>query len=332
MLFGSTVRLCGVRLIKSGTHTPGIAAADFCLPAGTALRYERPAEALRPYFLSYAVLESDPAVFTDPGSWMLPGWAQIWIFLAEPPVGVKIGRLQYGPLGSVSLFGVTSQAMPVTASGGVTIVVDVSPLGWARLFARSAALVRDKLVPLDELLPVGWASDLLATIAPSDRDLSVKNLLDAFLLDRLPPAHVDEGLITMISRSLVDESTRELGRVAVEIGVTPQALLRQTKRYFGFPPKLLAVRARFIRAITAMLLQDGSDVALTPPGYHDASHFIRDGLRFLGMTPRRFLAMELPYLRAALRARALVLDAPTPSLDRPAMGGASSSPRRSLLE
>ena len=304
-------------MIRSGTHTPGITAADFHLPAGTALRYERPIEALRPYFPSYAVLESDPAVFTDPGSWMLPGWAQIWIVLAEPPVGVTIGQRRYGPLGSVSLFGVTSKAMPVTAGGGVTVVVDVSPLGWARLFARSAALVRDQLVPLGDLLPAGWATALLAEIAQSDQDVSVKPLLDGFLLERLPPPHADEALIAQISKYLIDEATRDVGRVASDLGVTPQMLLRQTKRYFGFPPKVLVARARFIRAITAMLLRaDQAEGSVVPPGYHDASHFIRDGLRFLGMTPRRFLALELPYLRAALRARALVLDAPTPSLDR----------------
>ena len=96
-------------------------------------------------------------------------------------------------------------------------------------------------------------------------------------------------------------------------------LLRLTKRYFGFPPKVLMRRARFLRALTAMLLSPREEAAAVPRGYHDASHFIRDGHHFLGTTPRRFAANEMPYLRAALRARALVTAAPTPSLDRAAM-------------
>ncbi len=76
------------------------------------------------------------------------------------------------------------------------------------------------------------------------------------------------------------------------------------------------MRNRIVRAIVPMLLGEEGREPFPPRPYHDASHFNRDGARFLGMTPRRFTALHLPYLRAALRARKLVIGVATPSLDR----------------
>lgn len=73
-------------------------------------------------------------------------------------------------------------------------------------------------------------------------------------------------------------------------------------------------RTRFLRALTAMLIaaEHGDTV---PIGYYDASHFLRDADQFLGVTPLRFLAMPMPYLRAVLRAREAVIGAALPVLD-----------------
>ncbi len=48
----------------------------------------------------------------------------------------------------------------------------------------------------------------------------------------------------------------------------------------------------------------GYDGLLIDPSYCDVSHFLRDANRFLGMTPRRFSAMNTPFLRASVQARA----------------------------
>lgn len=302
-------------MIESGTHTLGISAMDFGLPPNTALRYDRPADALSRFFSSYAVLDSDPAVFSSMVSWVLPGWAMIWIGLAEQTIGATIGSRHYNALGSASVLGVTSRAMPFVVSGGTSVAVQVSPLGWARFFAPSAELMRDRLVPLDDLLHNGSGAALHAVIAASDRGPAVKDILDRFFLERLPLAHPDEPLIEQIAQLVKGQSTRDLEASAAGVGVSAQAMLRLTKRHFGFPPKILAMRARFLRAICDLILtgqQPGP--AVIPPGYYDASHFTRDGMRFLGMTPRRFLALDLRYLRANLRAQSLVFAASKTSL------------------
>lgn len=315
-------------MIESGSHTRGISAAAFGLPRGTALRYERPDPALAALFPSYAVLDSDLAEL-DPGrpsEWMLPTWAQIWIVLTAGPIHIRIGNRDYDPLHSAVLYGVTSRAMPTTANGGTTVVIDVSPLGWARLFGAEAEGLRDRITPLGDVLPTAWVAELVEALQASDHALDVKAVLDDFLLRHLPAPNRDEPLIAKVMTLLVDDRIGDLPLAAEAAGINVRTLRRLSKRYFGFPPKLLMMRSRMIRAIVPMLVgDDGEGAVSVPPFYHDVSHFNRDGRRFLGMTPRRFAGLTVLYLRAALRARHMVIGSATPALDG-ARSGAGCAP------
>lgn len=301
-------------MIDSGTNTPGISAEAFGLPPHTALRYERPAPALRDLLSSYAVLDSTPADAAGTSEWMLPTWAQIWIVLTDAPITVRIGNRRYAPLSSAILYGVTSRAMPVTAQGGVTICIDVSPRGWARLIAKPADLLRDRITPLVEVLPEALVEDLVASVHESDRAGDVQGVLDAVFARHLPAPHPDEALIERIAALIAADTTTDLAAAAAAIGIDTRTLRRVSRRYFGFPPKILTMRVRFLKALTAAMLEHGGEARSGIASYYDASHFLRDAHRFLGMTPRRFLALDTPYLNATLRARRLVLGAPLPAL------------------
>ena len=306
----------GKVLIESGSHTPGVHAADFGLAAGSAMRIERAAEPLRPVLSDYAVFDSDCETFAGAQNRLMPGWARIWIGLTADLFDVKVGSRKYPRLGSAMLIGVTSRAVPLTTYGGLSVVIDIGPLAWARLFAVSAETLRDQVTPLDKLLPKSWCNDLVGRVAHTERGRDVKFALDDFFIEHLPAPHPQEATLSRILVLLIDEATHDLANAAAQVGIDNRLLLRLTKRYFGFPPKMLMMRTRFLRAMTAMLVDHGeTDFNAVPTGYHDQSHFIRDGNRFLGITPRRFLALDLPYVRAAMRARMLVIGAATSTLD-----------------
>ena len=303
-------------MICSGSLVPGVDPSAFGLPAGTALRYERPADALNGLVASYAVLDSDPAIWTGPDSWLLPGWAQLWFKLTEGTVTVRTRKRRPLPLGAAMLYGPTLCAMPVTSQGGVTIVVDLTPAGWARWIDAAADTLRDQIVPLERF----WAGDTtdaaIARLHASDRGPEVKAILDDLLLSRLPPPHPDEPIVAKIAALVSDPDLPSARAAADAIGVSPSTLLRLSNRHFGFPPKVLARRTRFLRVMTDRLMrEDAPDHRETPAGYHDVSHFLRDANTFLGITPRQFLALPMPYLRAVLRARTMVIGAPWPMLD-----------------
>ncbi|MEG3143432.1 helix-turn-helix domain-containing protein [Sphingomonas sp. RT2P30] len=303
-------------MIESGSDAPGISAADFGLPPHTALRYERPVAALRRHLTSYAVFDSAPGQWPGTVEWMLPAWAQIWIVMADGPVRVKLGAKDFAPLPATVLYGVTSRAMPVTAQGGVTIGIDVSPLGWARLFRVPAERLRDQVTSLGAVMKPAVAARLASALAASDRAREVKEVLDGFFTRQMAQPHRDEAMIAEIMALIADHDISDLTAAAEARGIDQRSVRRLSKRYFGFPPKTLMMRTRFLRALVPLLEHgNAADHALIPPGYYDRSHFLRDARRYLGMTPRQFIARPSPYRDAAMRARKLVIGAPIAALD-----------------
>lgn len=305
-------------MIESGSLTPGISAQMFGLPPHTALRYEQPAPALRSLITSYVVLDSE-RLPGGQGEWMLPSWAQIWFILTDGPISVTIGNRRYDPMPRAALYGVTSRAMPVWSHGGVTVGLDLTALGWARLIDRPAELYRDRVTPLDEVIAPDIVREIVRRLSGSDQARDVKGILDDVFGRCLAVPHRDEAVIAKVMALITDGEVGDVATVASRLGIEDHELRRVSKRHFGFPPKTLMMRGRFLRRFVPMLLREQRTRGLTvPDDYHDASHFLRDARRFLGMTPRRFLAMDTAYLDAALRARALVMGAATPSLDAPA--------------
>lgn len=155
-------------LIESGSHAPGVCAADFGLAAGAALRVER-ADSLRPVLSDYKVFDSDAALFWGAHNRIMPGWSRIWIALTADLFDVETGSHRYPRLGSAMLIGVTSRAAPVTTYGGLSVSIDIGPLAWARLFKPSAESLRDCVTPLDQLLPKSLCDELVSRVARTDR-------------------------------------------------------------------------------------------------------------------------------------------------------------------
>jgi len=233
--------------------------------------------------------------------------------LTEAPI--TVGVRHPATLGSAMVFGGSSRAMPVNSQGGVSVVIDISPASWTRLFDTPADRARDRLIPLEELSPVAGLADLVPLLHASNRATEVKPLLDAFFLNRLPPPHPAEPDIRHIHAALGDLAG-DATDIAESLAITPRDLLARCNRHFGYGPTVLKRRRRFLRVLTAMMTSDAPpNFSTPPPGYFEAAHFLRDGNLFLGMTPRRFLKLPMPYLRAVLRARTIVLGEPLPMFD-----------------
>jgi len=100
-------------------------------------------------------------------------------------------------------------------------------------------------------------------------------------------------------------------------------LQRLTNRAFGFPPKILLRRARFLRSLHAMRAsRRGEASSVIDPAYTDYSHFVRDSQDFLGMSPQAFLNFDMPLMKNSLALRKEVLGTPAQVLD-PVPGAAT---------
>ena len=88
----------------------------------------------------------------------------------------------------------------------------------------------------------------------------------------------------------------------VEIG--ERSLERLCGRYFGFPPKLLLRRQRFLRSLAQFMIDPGHTWSEAIDGqYYDQAQFVRDFRSFMGMTPSEYADAPHPILEKIMAQR-----------------------------
>lgn len=304
--------------ISGGTNLPGIAPDVFAMPPGLTIRYDQPAADLAEYITGYHVYTARGPHALGQIDWFLPGTANVRIALDAGPFSVAIGKNIFDPVPEVSLFGPTSKAIRATTNGGVMIGFGVSALGWSRLLPGNAAAVRDRVLPLGTIMPGDFSARLLAALYACDGEEEVAPTLDRLLRAELGPICREETMIRRLMALITRDGPVDIVAASEELGVEQHAMRRLSVRHFGFPPKLLLRRARFLRSFLRISgSRDAADYALLDDSYFDVSHFLRDSNAFLGMTPRRFVSLNTPFLDASLRARQAVLGTATQALHDP---------------
>ncbi len=312
-------------MIEGGTHAPGIAPETFDGPPNTALRLERPDPRVADYISEYYVYDSRGPDLLGAIEWAMPGPANLRFFFGEQPYNVWMGSRAYTPVPVSALYGPTSRVSRFEVFGGATVGMNLTPLGWARLIRKPAQQFCDRIVPVSEAISGAFERELFDVLAASDKGPGLKRDLDAFFLDNLGFANPDEAMIRRIMALIVDETVGGLAEIAERVELTAQQLRTLSLRNFGFPPKRLLRRARFLRSLLRMYAAGGdADYSLRSHSYFDVSHFLRDADEFLGMTPRRFMAMQTPYLRYLLKARTAVFGVPAQALHPVGEGGFAS--------
>lgn len=305
--------------MAGGTHTPGVPPRIFAMSPGRRMRYDAPDPAIAPFVTAYAVYGHDgrEQLF----NWFLPAPAMISVAVDAGPLTVTIRHHRFGPLDRVSLYGPTSRAFRTTTHGGIAVGIGLSALGWARLADRPATDFHNRIVPLGSLLGAGLSERLAQGLDDLDDDTQIKPLLDGLLAPLLTRPHPQEALIGAFTALTVEDGVDEIGVAAGRLGIETHELRRIAQRFFGMTPKLLLRRSRFLRAFLRFAdpARDPADLSWLQPSYFDVPHFLRDAQTFLGMTPRQFMARDIEYLTASMRARPAVLGAGTQALhDTPA--------------
>ena len=125
----------------------------------------------------------------------------------------------------------------------------------------------------------------------------------------------------------LDPEITNTEQMAAALGVSERHLLRLSRDMFGFTPKTLLRRQRFMRSLVALHDNPGQPwSALIDPAYYDHSHFVRDFHQFMDMSPTQFQALprvnvdRVSYVRALqLGVRHATLQVGLP-VNRPVMG------------
>lgn len=256
---------------------------------------------------------ADDGVVVD---WLQPEWANLRFFSGSYPLARIAGR----SLGDARFTVTGPSSLPNRFELGSTRLwgIGLFPLGWARFVRLPAADYANVLADGDRHPDFRQFVPLVDSLFGGDSgdEAEFARIVEFFRsLDR-PIA--DQERIKAVHAALVDPDVDSVAHFAERSALSIRALERCCRRHFGFPPKLLLRRQRFMRSLAAFMLAKGGNwTEAIDEHYHDQSHFTRDFRMFMGMTPTEYAALPHPILGAFMAERARVWGSPAQTLDRP---------------
>lgn len=297
--------------LRADNRTP----VPCALSAVPRMRYWKPTPALAGLVSGYHLY----AIQTPPGELHLdvfqPSWGNLRIVLTpKTEWSVRIGKAAWRPVDDCALFGPSSHVTWSQSGSGIMIGAGLTPLGWARLSKVSAARWANRIDDCEAVFE-GSIKALRPLLCAAPGDDSLPLLLDAFLIGAMArPTRLDPA-ITRLDAALLGSAGVTVRALAEQVGMTVRSLERLATRAFGFPPRLLLRRVRFLRSLHAIRRAAPHDrTAALDLGYTDYSHFVRDAHDFLGMAPGAFLKLDMPLFKQSVLLRDKVLGAPAQAL------------------
>jgi AraC-like DNA-binding protein len=270
---------------------------------GHKIEFAAPSPDLAPYlggFYSYHLRVADGIHHEEV---FLPSWAHIRVLTYGSDWSMQIGRQTFFPVPRLSLCGPSSHAGIAPVSTGNLFGVSLSPRGWARLVRTNAARMADNIIPLSDVLPKQSEEIWFNVLDATDFDGQIA-AMEAALRLRLATTKPEDDVIGRIEAVLLDPTIVTVEQAKAAIALPDWKFTRFVRQHFGFPPKLLIRRARFMRTILKIReTMDQPLASIVDEAYTDQSHFIRDCRDFLNMTPGQFAARFQPLAHAAFDAR-----------------------------
>lgn len=258
-------------------------------------------------------IHRDGAVLAD---LLQPEWANIRFFCGSSPRAV-IGSSRFagghfvatGPSSLPCRF----ELGPVRMWG-----VGFRPLGWARFFDVEAA-------SLANIVCDGSAHPAFARFAGLEQVLCdpsacADEQFDAIVATMacLMRPNRDEARIQRVHAAVVAGNHASVRALADACAMSVRTLERVCLRYFGFAPKLLLRRQRFMRSLATFMLQrNGRWTEAMDAHYHDQAQFTREFHEFMTMNPSEYAALDHPILASMMAARARAKGSAAQTLDGP---------------
>jgi AraC-like DNA-binding protein len=288
--------------------------------APVSIRFFIPDDKLKPYISTFYLTEVSPEKGQRLGDWLHPEWANLRFTSGEMPIAA-LGDAEPQAVPRFSVIGPTSKATWFESGAMRSWGIGLLPSGWSRFIGMSAELYADR--PLDgstdpATAPMAALHDIIFD-GKSMGPVREVSRISAFLteaLDRTPP---DNPLIAAAHAILIDPELRTVQEMAERLTITGRTLDRLCRKAFGFPPKLLLQRQRFLRSLAEnMLNPDQNWVSSLDGQYYDQAHFGRDFQRFMGMSATEYKALPHPFLNAAVHGRMAAAGAAMQVLHDPA--------------
>jgi AraC-like DNA-binding protein len=256
-----------------------------------------PDSSLRTYVTFYYFVTAEGEV----DDFLYPEWGNVRFALSGD---WRLSMDGYGAEPQIDvLFGPTDRCARVTTSGGRTVGFGLTPLGWRRLIGEPSAAMANRVRPLTDELGVAPEETRRAFARDTSDEAGVARFDDILtaLLARRPPEPAAATELDDALRSRPDDVVA----FAAAIGVSPRTLQRLCLDLFGFAPKRLIRRQRFLDTLGTFRAAVGQSLeAALDPAYFDQAHFYRDFRDFMGMSPRAYFTASRALMARAAEAQA----------------------------
>lgn len=264
------------------------------------------------YHLTLELPEGGEAV----SDYLQPEWANIRFFCGGTPEA-QMGAQQ---LSGARFVGSGPSVLPCRFTLGPVRMWGVGflPLGWARFFDAEASACANLICDAAEHPAFRHFAGLAETLCDPEATLSEQfDTLVAAMTQAMRPCR-DEPRIARVHAALVSGEHASVHDLADACAMSIRTLERVCMRYFGFSPKLLMRRQRFMRSLSTFMLQRGTRWTEAMDGhYHDQAQFTREFREFMTMNPSEYAALDHPILTSFMEARARVWGSAAQTLDAP---------------
>ncbi|NCU11541.1 MAG: AraC family transcriptional regulator [Sphingomonadaceae bacterium] len=282
------------------------------------VRFYPPPEDLRGCFTSFYVTELDPGEDGLLRDCLHPEWAGMRFFTPRGPDawmddGQRVEDVRFHAAGPT--LHPIHFAMPKTRMWGFGFL----PLGWARYVRLPAADHANTICD-------GYVHPFCAPFRPladslfgpePDEAAELARIIAFFRNFRAHPLP-EEKRIVAIHAALVDPEVVTVTDLVGRVAASQRTVERLCHRHFGFAPKLLLRRQRFMRSLAQFMLDPSLKwIGAMDPNYHDQAQFVRDFREFMGLSPREYSSVPHPVLERFLHERLKAQGAPVQTLDKP---------------
>ncbi len=282
------------------------------------VRYYRLSAELQPFFTALYLfnITCQPDRLIE--DWLHPEWAAMRFTMSGIPPAGGVGREPIAPRPPFVVTGPTSKALHFRLGTSRIWGLGLQPAGWAKFVAGRASDYSDRT--LDGSVDPAFAvfAPLLPLVQdpmfPPDR---AAEEINAYLIQQVDREDSRAELIFRVHDALRDPEVAHVAELGERAGLGLRSLERICLRYFGFPPKLLLRRQRFLRSLARYMLDPHRNWSeALDAQYHDQAQFVRDFRSFMGMTPTEYAEHPHPILNRIMAQRMADLGA-APETDMP---------------
>ena len=248
--------------------------------------------------------------------YLQPEWANIRFFCGTPPEA----EIAASRVSGTHFVGTGPSALPCQFALGPVRMWGVGflPLGWARFFDADASACAN--IVCDGAAHPAFAHFAGLSEVLCDPEATLDEQYDAIVaaMTAAMRRNRDEPRIARVHAGLVSGDHASVHDLADACAMSIRTLERICARYFGFSPKLLMRRQRFMRSLTTFMLHRGTRwTEAMDAHYHDQAQFTREFREFMTMNPSEYAALDHPILTSFMEARARVWGSAAQTLDPP---------------